>query len=66
MELTIEAVTPAKAVARPLFANTFDRYRWLMRNPAQQTAADMEFLVNYRKGEEYADMRDLLEVEGIA
>ena len=35
-------------------------------NPAQQTAADMEFLVNYRTGEEYADMRDLLEVEGIA
>ena len=66
VELTIEAVTPAKAVARPLFANTFERYRWLMRNPAQQTAADMEFLVNYRAGEEYADMRDLLEVEGIA
>lgn len=66
VELTVKAATPAKAVARPLFANTFDRYRWLMRNPAQQTAADMEFLVNYRKGEEYADMRDLLEVEGIA
>lgn len=66
VELTVKAATPAKAVARPLFANTFDRYRWLMRNPAQQTAADMEFLVNYRTGEEYTDMRDLLEVEGIA
>lgn len=65
VELTVQAAASAK-VARPLFANTFDRFRWLMRNPAQQTAADMEFLVNYRQGEEYADMRDLLEVEGIA
>lgn len=68
--ILVEAVAPSTAskaqAARPLFANTFDRYRWLMRNSAQQTAADMEFLINYRKGEEYADMRDLLEVEGIA
>lgn len=68
--ILVEAVAPSTAskaqAARPLFANTFDRYRWLMRNPAQQAAADMEFLINYRKGEEYADMRDLLEVEGIA
>lgn len=62
----MEADAPTAQAARPLFANTFDRYRWLMRNPHQQTAADMEYLVNYRKGEEYADMRDLLEVEGIA
>lgn len=62
----IEADAPTAQAARPLFANTFDRYRWLMRNPAQQTTADIEFLTNYRKGEEYADMRDLLDVEGIA
>lgn len=62
----VAAPAPKAQATRPLFANTFDRYRWLMRNPAQQAAADMEFLVNYRRGEEYADMRDLLEVEGIA
>lgn len=66
VEATVSSPAPKAQAARPLFVNTFERYRWLMRNAAQQTAADMEFLFNYRKGEEYADMRDLLEVEGIA
>ena len=57
---------PREVPARPLFANTFDRYRWLMRNPAQQTAADEAFVAAYRQGEEYADMKELLEIEGIA
>ena len=66
--LMAEAETEAAAAqtVRPVFACTFDRYRWLMRNPARQTLADMEFLTTYRLGEEYADLRELLEAEGIA
>lgn len=48
-----------------LFASQFDRFRWLRRHPEQQTEADAAFIETYRKGEEYADMRELLEIEGI-
>ena len=48
-----------------LFASQFDRFRWLRRHPEQQTEADAAFIETYRKGEEYADMHELLEIEGI-
>lgn len=48
-----------------LFASQFERFRWLRRHPEQQTEADAAFITSYRKGEEYADMRELLEIEGI-
>lgn len=68
-------LTPAPAAApveaepeeqRPaLFASQFDRFRWLRRHPEQQTEADAAFIETYRKGEEYADMHELLAIEGI-
>ncbi len=68
-------LTPAPAAApveaepeeqRPaLFASQFDRFRWLRRHPEQQTEVDAAFIETYRKGEEYADMHELLEIEGI-
>ena len=48
-----------------LFVSQFERFRWLRRHPEQQTEADAAFIKIYRKGEEYADMRELLEIEGI-
>lgn len=48
-----------------LFASQFDRFRWLRRHPEQQTEADAAFIETYRKGEEYADMHELLAIEGI-
>lgn len=48
-----------------LFVSQFDRFRWLRRHPEQQSEADVAFIEVYRKGEEYADMRELLEIEGI-
>lgn len=59
----VEAAAPA---ARPLFANTYDRYCWLMQHKDQQTDADAAFVAAYRAGEEYADMKELLEIKGIA
>ena len=59
----LEAAAPA---ARPLFGSTYDRYCWLMQHADQQTAADMAFVAAYRQGEEYADMKELLEIKGIA
>lgn len=66
--IEIEIPTPAEPepAARPLFGCTYDRYCWLMEHADQQTAADAAWLVTYRQGEEYADMRELLEVKGIA
>ena len=68
-------LTPAPAASlveaepeeqRPaLFASQFERFRWLRRHPEQQTEADAAFIETYRKGEEYADMHELLEIEGI-
>lgn len=68
-------LTPAPAASlveaepeeqRPmLFTNQFERFRWLRRHPEQQTEADAAFITSYRKGEEYADMRELLEIEGL-
>lgn len=61
----VPAEEPAPT-ARPLFGCTYDRYCWLMEHADQQTPADAAWLVTYRQGEEYADMRELLEIKGIA
>lgn len=56
----------APAAARPVFATTYDRFRWLMAHAEQRTDADREWLAAYRQGEEYADLRELYAAQGIA
>lgn len=59
-------VEAAGEYQRPaLFASQFERFRWLRRHPDQQAEADAAFIAAYREGEEYADMRDLLQIEGL-
>ena len=58
--------TPEPVPVRPLFACTHERYRWLMHNPDARTDADSAWLRDYRRGEEYADLKDLYAAEGIA
>lgn len=58
--------TPEPVPVRPLFACTHERYRWLMHHPDARTDADSAWLRDYRRGEEYADLKDLYAAEGIA
>lgn len=66
--ITITDVTPTPepVPVRPLFACTHERYRWLMHHPDARTDADSAWLCDYRRGEEYADLKDLYAAEGIA
>ena len=66
--ITITDVTPTPepVPVRPLFACTHERYRWLMHHPDARTDADSAWLRDYRRGEEYADLKDLYAAEGIA
>lgn len=57
--------TPEPVPVRPLFACTHERYRWLMHHPDARTDADSAWLRDYRRGEEYADLKDLYAAEGI-
>lgn len=61
---TADGAVPA--AARPVFATTYDRFRWLMAHAEQRTDADREWLAAYRQGEEYADLRELYAAQGIA
>ena len=51
-------------MARPVFATTYDRFRWLMEHADQRTDADRDWLAAYRQGEEYADLRELYAAQG--
>lgn len=66
IDITDVTPTPEPAPVRPLFACTHERYRWLMHHPDARTDADSAWLRDYRRGEEYADLKDLYAAEGIA
>lgn len=51
---------------RPFFTNDPDQYRWLMRNPAQWDANDAGWLLDYVASEDYADLADRYEFQGVA
>lgn len=55
---------PEAATTRPVFATTYDRFRWLMEHADQRTDADRDWLAAYRQGEEYADLRELYAAQG--
>lgn len=52
--------------ARPIFQYPYEKYEWLMRHPAEQTAADMAWLQKYAQDEEYADLHEHYKALGIA
>lgn len=65
IDITDVTPTPEPVPVRPLFACTHERYRWLMHHPDARTDADSAWLRDYRRGEEYADLKDLYAAEGI-
>ena len=66
IDITDVTPTPEPVPVRPLFSSTHERYRWLMHHPDARTDADSAWLRDYRRGEEYADLKDLYAAEGIA
>lgn len=52
--------------ARPIFRNDPDMYRWLMRNPAQWDEQDAGWLLDYVAGDDYQDLRERYEFQGVA
>lgn len=66
IDITDVTPTPEPVPVRPLFACTHERYRWLMHHPDARTDADSAWLRDYRRGEEYADLKNLYAAEGIA
>lgn len=65
IDITDVTPTPEPVPVRPLFSSTHERYRWLMHHPDARTDADSAWLRDYRRGEEYADLKDLYAAEGI-
>ena len=51
---------------RPVFRYASDRYRWLVRNVDAWTPEDRAWLATYTDSEEYAEMAELFENEGLA
>ena len=66
IDITDVTPTPEPVPVRPLFSSTHERYRWLMHHPDARTDADSAWLRDYRRGGEYADLKDLYAAEGIA
>ncbi|SDB03404.1 putative transposase [Desulfonatronum thiosulfatophilum] len=56
---------PAAEERRPLFQDGMHRYRWLMTHRERCTAQDEEWLANYARTDEYADMAERYEFDGI-
>ena len=56
---------PARA-ARPLFADSAERYRWLMVNRGEWLRADHRWVAAYVETVDYADLAEIFESEGIA
>lgn len=65
IDITDVTPTPEPVPVRPLFSSTHERYRWLMHHPDARTDVDSAWLRDYRRGEEYADLKDLYAAEGI-
>lgn len=51
---------------RPWFQNDPDQYRWFMRNPAQWTAEDAAWLLDYTACDDYADLAERYAFQGLA
>ncbi|MDR1946470.1 MAG: Mu transposase C-terminal domain-containing protein [Desulfovibrio sp.] len=52
--------------SRPKFGDYYQKYDWLMRNPAHQGENDKIWLKDYAQSQQYAEFRELYEVQGIA
>lgn len=64
---TARAKLPAAPTAkRPMFHQSTDKYRWLMRHAELWTDADRAWLAEYAEGGEYALLRERFEYEGLA
>lgn len=64
----LDASEPAKEeVRRPvIFETRLKRYCWLMTHRDNRIEGDEEFISEFRKSEDYADMKDWLEIQGMA
>lgn len=64
---TTRALAPKPASEkRPMFHQSTDKYRWLMRHLDQWTQADRAWLAEYAEGGEYALLRERFDYEGLA
>lgn len=64
---TARAKLPAAPTAkRPMFHQSTDKYRWLLRHAELWTDADRAWLAEYAEGGEYALLRERFEYEGLA
>lgn len=64
----LNASEPAKEeVKRPVvFETRLKRYCWLMTHRDNRIDGDEEFISEFRQGDDYADMKDWLEIQGMA
>ena len=51
---------------RPMFTNDPEQYRWLYKHPAQWDADDAQWLLDYTACDDYADLLERYEVQGVA
>lgn len=51
---------------RPMFTNDPEQYRWLYKHPAQWDSDDAQWLLDYTACDDYADLLERYEVQGVA